>query len=81
MTNSGHKHLCGAGMEGKEEKPELPQVRLLTIKEVSGHIGFTPAYIYKKIKEGKFPKSFKFGRSARWKLSDILEWIDEHQSN
>lgn len=58
-----------------------PEYKLIDIKTIAKMIDFTPAYIYKMITEGKFPKSFKFGRSARWKLSDVLEWIDAHQSN
>jgi len=49
--------------------------QLLTIKEVVQIIGFKKSTIYKFIRENKFPQPLKFGKSSRWKKSEIELWI------
>ena len=49
--------------------------KLLPIKEVANIVGFKPSTIYKFIHTKQFPKPIKIGRSSRWKLQDINEWI------
>lgn len=51
--------------------------KLLTIREVTEIVGFKKSTIYKFMNEGKFPKQVKIGKSSRWKLSDIQEWMKE----
>jgi len=38
-------------------------------------VGFKKSTIYKFIKQKKFPKPLKFGKSSRWKKSEIEIWI------
>ncbi|ELY6199872.1 helix-turn-helix domain-containing protein [Citrobacter koseri] len=44
----------------------------------------TDKWFYKLIKDGKFPKPTKFGRSSRWRKSEVEVWlqarIDESRS-
>ena len=44
----------------------------------------TDKWFYKLIKDGKFPKPTKFGRSSRWRKSEVEAWlqarIDESRS-
>lgn len=64
------------------EQPEIAQgpEKLVDIKTVSEMIGFKKTWIYNKIKEGgDFPKPAKIGRSIRWKLSAIQNWINEQK--
>jgi prophage regulatory protein len=49
---------------------------LLTLKELIMILKFKKSTIYKWIKEGKFPKPLKFGRSSRWTEVMIKEFID-----
>ena len=49
--------------------------QLLTIKEVIQTVDFKKSTIYKFIKQKKFPKPLKFGKSSRWKKSEIEIWI------
>jgi len=61
---------------------DIPQkYKLIGMKSITRMTDFTSAYFYKKIAEGHFPEPIKFGRKSRWRLSDVLEWIDEHQSS
>lgn len=53
--------------------------RFITIKEVESLIGFKKDFIYRRIKEGTFPKQVNFGRSARWRLSEIEHWINQQK--
>lgn len=49
--------------------------RMINTAEVEKISGFEISTIRKMIKAGKFPPPKKYGRSSRWKLSDIQEWI------
>jgi len=49
--------------------------QLLTLKEVIQMVGFKKSTIYKFIKENKFPRPLKFGKSNRWAKSAIDSWI------
>jgi len=51
--------------------------KFLTIKDVTNKVGFKTSTIYKYIKENKFPKPVKFGKSSRWKLTDIDQWMQK----
>ena len=35
----------------------------------------TDKWVYKLIKDGKFPKPTKFGRSSRWLKSEVEAWL------
>ena len=50
--------------------------KFLTISEVVNIVGFKKSTIYKFINEKKFPKPIKIGKSSRWKLSDIQQWMN-----
>ena len=50
---------------------------LLSIKEVSELIGKSQSSIHQYVKEGLFPEQLKLGASARWKLTEVLAWIEE----
>jgi len=49
--------------------------QLLTLKEVTQIVGFKKSTIYKFVKEKKFPRPLKLGKSSRWKKSEIELWI------
>lgn len=51
--------------------------KLITIKEVQEMVGFKKDYIYRRIKQGTFPKQINFGgRAVRWRLSDVQKWVE-----
>lgn len=56
----------------------VPTVKkLLTIDEVKAITGFSTTTIYKYVKQGSFPPPKNCGgRSVRWRLSDIEEYIN-----
>ena len=49
--------------------------RLLTLNEITNIVSFKKSTIYKFIKTNGFPKPVKIGKSSRWLLSDINQWI------
>jgi len=55
--------------------------RFLTINEVVNIVGFKKSTIYKFIRNKTFPKPIKIGRSSRWKLSDINNWLNQFIGN
>lgn len=56
--------------------------RLIRIKEVMQQTGLARATLYRRIKEGTFPKPVKLGsaRSSGWIQSEVDEWIDRQIS-
>lgn len=50
--------------------------RLIRLAEVKQRVGLSRASIYKRMSEGKFPKSRSLGaRCAVWIEAEIDEWI------
>ena len=48
--------------------------RFLTLKEVRARYGVSHGTIYGRIKAGEFPAPLKFGKSSRWRLSELTDW-------
>ncbi|MGB1091490.1 MAG: helix-turn-helix transcriptional regulator [Oceanobacter sp.] len=57
--------------------------RVVRLKEVKHLSGQSTTGIYKAMANGTFPKSFKLGgaksRIVGWRLSAIMEWIDQQE--
>ena len=50
--------------------------RMLRIAEVEQIVGFSKSVIYKRIKDGSFPKGLQIStRAVAWRQSDIEGWI------
>ncbi|MDD0823108.1 helix-turn-helix domain-containing protein [Mannheimia sp. AT1] len=60
----------------EQQTPTLPQKQLLDVQDVRALTGFSVTTIYKYVKEGIFPQPKKCGRSTRWRLADIQEYIN-----
>lgn len=52
--------------------------RLVTIKDVSDLTGFATSSLYTMRHEGRGPKGYRIGGRVRYRLSDVLAWIEEH---
>ena len=50
--------------------------QLLNLDDVKNITGFSTTTIYKHVKDGIFPRPKKCGRSTRWRLADIQEYIN-----
>ena len=54
---------------------EYPQ--LLRLDEVTRLCGVSKSFVYREMAAGRFPRPLRVGRrAARWKLSEILAWIE-----
>jgi prophage regulatory protein len=49
----------------------------MRIEQVCFSTGFKKPTIYEWMRQGKFPRPIKIGRSARWPSSDVEKWIAE----
>ena len=53
-----------------------PLDRLLTIKQITAEIGISRSTIYRRMREGTFPKPIRIGpRATRWPESAIKVWL------
>lgn len=53
-----------------------PQKQLLDVQDVRALTGFSITTIYKYVNNGTFPPPKKVGRSTRWRLADVLAFIN-----
>lgn len=51
--------------------------RLLRRKDVQEIVPLSTSGIYSKMKDLKFPKVYKYGGTAFWKMSEIQEYIEK----
>lgn len=57
---------------------QQPTERLLCLCDVMERTGFKRTFIYGQAQKGLFPKRVKIGpRAARWRESEIREWISQ----
>ncbi len=55
--------------------------RLINKRELKLLVGFSHQHILRLEKAGKFPRRIQISDNAvRWRLGDILDWIDERKS-
>lgn len=59
------------------QKSNLLDDKLVDMKFLTAFIGVTDKFIYKLIKEGKFPKQIKIGSASRWLKSEVESWLLE----
>lgn len=51
-------------------------IRLIRLKEVRFRVGLSRSTIYRRMKEGTFPKAFSLGGPiVAWKEGEIDDWI------
>ncbi|MDE2507821.1 MAG: helix-turn-helix domain-containing protein [Planctomycetota bacterium] len=50
---------------------------LLNADEVAAMLNISERTLWRLLSAGKVPKPVRFGRSTRWRLSDVREWIEE----
>ncbi|RUS67785.1 hypothetical protein CUZ56_00262 [Saezia sanguinis] len=62
--------------------PEKAPKRVLRIHEVEALVGFKSAYIYRLIRQKKFPQRIRIGiRAVGWDSEAINAWIEERMKS
>ena len=57
------------------------QQRTVTAKDATrGITGFSAKHIYHLINQDKFPAPVKIGRASLWRLSEINQWVESHNT-
>lgn len=56
---------------------DLMNDKLVDMVFITTFTGLTDKWFYKLIKGGMFPRPIKFGRSSRWRESDVRRWVME----
>ena len=51
--------------------------KLLRLPQVIENTGIKTSTVYAKIKALRFPRQYKYGGTACWKMSEIQEYIDK----
>lgn len=58
-----------------DREPRLP--RMIDVREVASMLSISTRSVWRLVATGEFLKPARFGRSARWRLSDVEDWIDK----
>lgn len=61
------------------DNPVIDDERLLRLSEVENMTGFKKSFIYEQGGKGNFPRRRKIGQSARWVLSEVIEWMNNQK--
>lgn len=61
------------------DNPVTDDERLLRLSEVENMTGFKKSFIYEQGEKGNFPRRRKIGQSARWVLSEVIEWMNNQK--
>ncbi len=56
---------------------DLMNDKLVDMAFITTFTGLTDKWFYKLIKDGMFPRPIKFGRSSRWRESEVRHWLTE----
>ena len=70
------QHRRTQEMETLNTTQQISTRQLLNLDDVKNITGFSTTTIYKHVKDGIFPRPKKCGRSTRWRLADIQEYIN-----
>jgi len=60
-----------------EKYGNLDEDRCLSPKEVAALLGVSYHSIWRMSKDGRFPKPVRIGKSIRWPMSVIREYLDQ----
>lgn len=58
-------------------QPSLLEDQFIDMAFITKLVGMTDKFMYKLIKDGSFPGPIKFGRSSRWRKSEVEVWLQE----
>lgn len=57
-----------------DREPRLPH--MIDVREVASILSISTRSVWRLVATEEFPQPARFGRSARWRLSDVEAWID-----
>ena len=84
MSINGERFLNGSKHPGlparpySTQNPTVPVAPLLTMDELCDFLKVEPATVYQLTYRGKIPH-YKIANRLRFRLSEILSWIEEHR--
>lgn len=67
-------------MTNLNNTPDLMNDKLVDMVFITEFTGLSNKWFYKLIQEGEFPKPIKLGRSSRWLISEVEQWVQERIS-
>lgn len=51
--------------------------KMVDMAFITEFTGLSDKWFYKLIQDGLFPKPIKLGRSSRWLISEVEEWVQK----
>ncbi|WP_413481647.1 helix-turn-helix transcriptional regulator [Serratia proteamaculans] len=67
-------------MTNLNNTPDLMNDKLVDMVFITEFTGLSDKWFYKLIQEGEFPKPIKLGRSSRWLISEVEQWVQKRIS-
>ncbi|CAI1016793.1 MULTISPECIES: helix-turn-helix transcriptional regulator [Serratia] len=67
-------------MTNLNNTPDLMNDKLVDMVFITEFTGLSNKWFYKLIQKGEFPKPIKLGRSSRWLISEVEQWVQKRIS-
>lgn len=76
-----HNNVPGPqkGIKLEENPRYLCDDILINMKYLVHHSGLSDKHFYSLIKQGRFPRPIKLGRSSRWRKSEYEKWLADRE--
>ena len=62
--------------ESDRRQPHFYPPALLSFDSLSAYTELNRTRVYSLIRQGRFPRPLKFGKTSRWRKSDVDNWIN-----
>lgn len=51
----------------------------MNAQQLSQTLGISRSGLFQLVRRGALPQGYRLGHSRRWLLSEIMDWLKEHQ--
>lgn len=70
--------IISPALQSKSEQHDntVNPYQLVDMKYITTLTGMTDKWFYALIRQGTFPHPIKLGRSSRWRLAEVENWIE-----
>ncbi len=58
------------------ESAAISHSKLISVQELSSMLGMSKRTVWRLLSAGQVPQPVRIGRNTRWRLDQIVQWID-----
>lgn len=58
----------------------MGETQYLTLKDLCKRLKLAQSTIFGLLRQGKFPRGLKIGRSRRWNADEVIAWVEAQEA-